>query len=767
MSIPPGGLQLSPNQLALLRRRLPATNARAANSMIERRLVSQPALLSFAQERFWLLDQLAMAAATYNIPIILHLDGALDQRALAYSLATLLDRHAALRTAIVPLEGCPTAQIESVAPLDLTPIDLRHLPAVPRTAEVARHVKNAAHTTIDLTHAPLLRASLVQVEDTRYQLLLTFHHVCFDAWSLGIFTRELSALYTAYAQHRPHTLPPLPCEYADFAAWQRSPQQHNTHARQLDYWKQQLGALPPVLNLPTDFPRTAQANQRGEVQICALADVSQAQLHALSHGSGATPFMILLAAFELLLARCTGQTEIIVGSPVAGRTQSATEDLIGCFVNTLALRSTVAGASSFGVLVQRVRNCCLAAYANQDVPFDQVVAAVQTSHARAPLFQVMFEVAHATPECWEMAALTARIAWSDTHTAKCDLILHLTQHAAGLRAEVEYDSTLFAPASITRLLAHYQALLGTVLAAPDQPLDLQPLTLNDAVYHSMSAVPETAARATFADRTQQLPAAKQRLIEQRLLKLAESRRLPVQPARGPQPPLIAIQPAGTIRPIFLVHPIGGGVLCYMPLAQQLGRDQPCYGLEACGLHAQPHTSIAQMAAAYIQAIQQVQISGPYVLGGWSFGGVVALEIAQQLHAANQEIQLLAVFDSQLPLADCAFPARSDAELLHMFARDVASLRAAHAPPDMRQDEQLFAVYRANYQALRMYQPQPFHFCTALFSAAARDTQRLQSWQQLGPNDMVIYPLPGDHYTILAPPHVDLLAAQLQACMAAE
>ena len=331
--------------------------------------------LSFAQQRLWFLEQLEPDSGKYNLPLRLQLEGELSVRVLEESLTEIVRRHEALRTCFPVVDDEAVQQISPAQALPLPLTDLSHLPDAASAAE--RIAQEEAQQCFDLAAGPLFRARLLRLGAEEHVLLLNMHHIVSDGWSIGVLVKELSALYTAYAQGQPSPLADLPIQYADYAVWQREWLQGEVLQEQLQYWREQLQGAPAVLELPTDHPRPAVQSFRGGQQQVTLPVAVAEGLKELSRREGVTLFMTLLAAWQVLLSRYSRQEEIVVGSPIAGRTRGETEGLIGFFVNTLVLRSDLSGDPSFVELLQRVKEVCLGAYGHQEVPFEKLVEELQ------------------------------------------------------------------------------------------------------------------------------------------------------------------------------------------------------------------------------------------------------------------------------------------------------------------------------------------------------------------------------------------------------
>jgi amino acid adenylation domain-containing protein len=442
--------------------------------------------LSFAQQRLWFLDQLEDQSATYNMPAALHLIGSLHVDALEQSLMEIVRRHEILRTTFPMLNGYPVQVIAPTLTLTLLVVDLQALPEVEQSAEVRRLATEEAQRPFDLANGSLLRVTLLKLGQEEHMLLLTMHHIVYDGWSIGIFIRELVILYEAFSKGAPSPLPELPIQYADFAHWQRQWLQGEVLETQLNYWKQQLAAAPPLLELPTDRPRPPVETFRGSTEPFQLNPDLTRKLKTLSQRSGTTLFMTLMAAFVTLLSRYSGQEDIVVGSPIANRNRSETESLIGFFVNTLVLRTHLQGNPTFQDLLARVRQVALDAYAHQDLPFEQLVEALQPerSLSHTPLFQVMFVLQNAPMERLELPGLTLASLEMEIVTAQFDMTLSIEEIEQGLNGELEYNMDLFDGVTITRMVRHFQRLLEAIVANPEQRVSELPL-LTEAERHQL------------------------------------------------------------------------------------------------------------------------------------------------------------------------------------------------------------------------------------------------------------------------------------------
>ncbi|MFB7912300.1 amino acid adenylation domain-containing protein, partial [Kitasatospora sp. NPDC056076] len=428
--------------------------------------------LSYAQERLWFLDRMDPDGNAYTVPVALHLFGALDPAALEQALQQLAARHEILRTRFAEgADSAPAQVIEPTGSLPLVQVDAGDWD----DADLVAALHQEASRPFDLAHGPLARAHLFRLDPQQHVLLLSMHHIVTDGWSYRIVARELDELYAALRERRPSRLTEPALQYADYAIWERSWLQGELVEGQSAYWREQLAGLEP-LELPTDRPRPAVRSSRGATHTLTLPDDLTTALHKLGQDHGVTTFMTLMATYQILLRTYTGHHDIAVGTPVANRNRSETEDLIGFFVNTLVLRADLTGNPTLRDVLNRTRDTALNAYAHQDLPFERLVSelAPQRDLSRTPLFQTMLTVHGSTTDishCWQLAGLDVQTLPLDDTVAKFDLTVSATEAGPELTIDFTYSTDLFDAATIERLATHFQHLLTAVTTDPDARLD--------------------------------------------------------------------------------------------------------------------------------------------------------------------------------------------------------------------------------------------------------------------------------------------------------
>ncbi|SEN18984.1 amino acid adenylation domain-containing protein [Stigmatella aurantiaca] len=460
---------LSPEKRELLLRKLQA-EAKAAESRdtIPVRDLTRAAPLSFAQQRLWFIDRLQPGLALYNLPIVLRVEGQLDVTALDRSLQLLLSRHDVLRTTFADEAMGPVQRVAPTQRLSLASVDLQALPMAEREEEARKLAYEEVRRPFDLLQGPLLRATLLKLGEQDHLLVMVLHHIVFDIWSMGVLVREVLEAYGVFSRGGQPTLPPLRTQYADWAAWQRSDAQREALEAQRSWWKERLAGLE-MLELPTDRARRPGGVARSAVHSFRFPPERWAAVKALAQREGATPFMVLLSVLDVLLFRYSGQADVAVGTPVAGRNRREVEGLIGFFVNTLVMRTNLSGEPSFREVLSRVRETCVGAYEHQDVPLEHIVAALQPGRdpGQTPFYRVSFNFQNAPMSQVRVPGLTLRPLHLESGLAKLDLSLHFTEGPEGLSCLWEYSADLFEAATVERMAGGYGRLLEALVAKPD------------------------------------------------------------------------------------------------------------------------------------------------------------------------------------------------------------------------------------------------------------------------------------------------------------
>ncbi len=461
---------LSPAKQALLRARL-GQAAPPADDAIPRR-AQQQAPLSFAQQRLWFLDQFDPHSCAYNVARVFRLRGDLHVHALQQALDAIVRRHEVLLTTFTVVNVEPMQVIGEPRPVSLQIVDLSNVASTERETRAQQLIATEGTRPFDLSSDLLLRATLLRLQEGEAILVLMTHHIASDGWSKGVLFQELAGFYNSTLKGKAAAISELPIQYADFAAWQRESVKGKLLRNQLSYWKKRLEGAPALLELPTDHPRPAVQGFTGATESCFFPGELVSKIRTLSQQASATTFMTLLAAFQVLLARYSRQEEIVVGTPIAGRTRPELEPLIGDFVNMLAIRTDVTGNPSFREFLRRVKEVALQAYDNQELPFEKLVEEIEHGRdmSRAPVFQSIFILETAPPPPPAMQGLELEVMEFDPPTAKNDLILILADEARGLKAKLEYRTDLFTKATADRFLRHYETLLQSIVADPDQPI---------------------------------------------------------------------------------------------------------------------------------------------------------------------------------------------------------------------------------------------------------------------------------------------------------
>ncbi|HQA67127.1 MAG TPA: amino acid adenylation domain-containing protein [Aggregatilineales bacterium] len=591
--------ELSPEKQALLVQLLRERRAQAAsNQIIPRRADPGAYPLSFAQQRLWFLDQFAPGSPLYNIAAAVRLTGPLNVGVLEESLTHIVRRHETMRATFKECGGEPVQVILPELSVTLPITDLQGLPAAEQSAEVERLAAEEAQTPFDLARGPLIRGRLLRLQPDEHVFLLTVHHIIYDGWSTGVMLKELVTLYDALLHGRAPLLPALPIQYADFAAWQREWLQGDVLEKQVEYWRKQLAGAPPLLELPLDYPRPAVQTHDGAHYTFELPLGLVEKLNALAREHDATLFMTLLAAWQVVLSRYSGQTDILVGTPIAGRRRSQLEKLIGFFVNTLVMRADLSGGPTFSEALRRVRETALGAFAHQDLPFEMLVEKLQPERemSHTPFFQVLFDLGRASWENVRLGDLEMRVMEVETRMAKFDLSLLMLEHTGGIKATLEYNTNLFAPQTIERMAGHITTLLEAVAEAPDTRITELPL-LTEAerrqilVEWNDTAAPydrERCLHESFEALAAQHPDAEAVVYGEKVLTFGELNRRANQLARhlrargaGPEK-LVGLTVERSAEMVVALLGILKAGAAYLPLDPSYPRDRLAFMLKDAG-----------------------------------------------------------------------------------------------------------------------------------------------------------------------------------------
>jgi thioesterase domain-containing protein/acyl carrier protein len=808
---------------------------------------------SLAQKRYWQLDQLVPGNPALNVPLAFRLAGPLDVSALERALSDLAVRHEILRASFDRVGADVMQIVRREAAVRLDVIDLSTLPPAERSRRTEELVLEEARKQFALATGPLYRTSLVRQSELEHVLLVSMHHIVCDGWSNGVLVRETAELYRAAVEGDAPRLPDLSIQFADFASWQREWLRGEKFEEAFDYWRGKLaGGLPP-LEIPTDRPRRRGITSPGVFETLLLDKPLSDALKSFGRQVDATPFMLFFAGFVALLSHWSGQKDVLVSSPAANRQHVETEGLIGPFANPLLLRADLTGSPTLRALVLRVRELALAAFSFAELPFEKLVEWQETTLKQVPyaprvmfIYQTAFMQPVALPE-----GLTLTPLRSVSPGSAFDLLQAVVERAEGQRLQLEYNPDLFEASTVARFLKDYETLLRAIATTPDalladvkiettprkptsgerpipaalpalaapsddaerklvaiweEVLGTSPIGVHDNYFelggHSLLAVRVMAEIAKKFRK--QLPLAT--LVEAPTIgELAGLLRDKTWSASWSS--LVPIQPDGTKPPFYCVHAAGGNVLTYFDLARHLGPDQPVYGLQARGLDGKqpPHNSLEEMARDYIAEIRQLQPEGPYYLGGTSWGGMIAFEIAQQLVAGGHTVGVLALFDTYGPGYPRYLPGMSrrrirfrrilervDLHAGNFLAAEglrakvsylvTKSTRLRHrgrvyfrklkkdifGPETFLLPATLRKVKEASRKATVRYQPTSYPGRVTLFRASKQPTGVYSDpelgWTRIARGGVEIFEVPGHHGAIAYEPRIGLLARELARCL---
>jgi amino acid adenylation domain-containing protein len=715
---------LSPQQRDLLALLLAKKKREeAAESQIAR--VSRTANafpLSFAQQRLWFLSQLQQESAVYNVSGGVRMEGPLSVEALERALNEVVLRHEALRITIQQIDGEPVQVVTRPHGFHLPKFDLRNVPQAQRETEAELLLTNEARKTFNVEEGPLFRATLLLLSAEEHILLLTMHHIISDGWSIGIFVRELIELYEAFADGRPASLPQLAVQYVDFAAWHREWLQGEVLDKAVSYWKENLAGAPSLLELPTDRPRPPSQGFSGARQQVVIPRELTESLRELAEQQNATLFMVLLAAFQVLLFRHAGQEDIVVGVPIAGRNKPELENVIGLFINMLAMRTDLSGNPTFRELLGRVREAALGAYEHQDLPFEKLVEVIQPERdtSYSPVFQVMFHLSNLGLPSFNLPGLTLTPLDADTGTSKFDLTLDLTESPAGLKGWIDYSTDLFDRVTIERLSERFQTLLQAVVADPETPISSLPLLSAAEENQLLVRLNETAAafrhalclHQIFEEQVAQTPNETAVTFEGQELTYAGLNRRANQLAHhliklgvGPEVPVAICMERSLDLPIALLAVLKAGG-AYVPLEPSYPRERLAFIIEetrapvvltqqalaenqSFGVHAISLDSDVEQLATESTENPRVAVTGEnlcYVI--YTSGSTGQPKGAMLHHRGVRNRLLWGITDYQLGPGDVVLhktPLTFDVSVWEIFAPLLSGARLLIAKPGGHQD----------------------------------------------------------------------------------
>jgi thioesterase domain-containing protein len=663
------------------------TPARLDSESIRQLSREQPHPLSISQERLWEMMQIAGSSPLYNMYLAFRLCGDLDTSGLEKSLQSLIERHEPLRTQFSIQQGTPVQRVQIFSGWSLPVTDLtgHHNPE----NGLADIIKREAAHHFELINDRLFRAQLIRLNDAEHVLILVMHHLISDGWSWEVFLRELSHLYSAYQRGETADLTPLPVQYLEFSAWQRDFVSSATYATQLAEWERALNGISP-LELPADVAHGSSLNFSGSRVEFVFAPGFGQLLRKFSKERNVTLFMTLLAAFNATLHQITGQTDLLLGSPVAARDRLEFQTIMGYFNNIIPLRAVISGGDTFSSVLANMREVVSSIYDKADVPVHRIAGIPALGHIS--LTRAVFAVQEGSGQTLSLQGLEVVPLPAYNETANFDLFLTAQIRGTDLHLIAEYRSSLFRRETISNFLHDYAALMIAALNAPEQsikellpdprtkmadrilvdvvdnqtepssPVEIKLVTLWEEMFkrhpigvldnffdlggHSMLALHLFGRIQKEFDI--QLPLAT-------LLKEPTIRYLATLIESGDThiswESMVAIQPHGSRPPFFGMHGIDGNILFWRNIALHLGTEQPFFGLQARGMDGRSRAfdSIPQMAAAYLEEIRQIQPHGPYHLGGYSLGGEIAFEMAQQLNRQGEQVGLLVMFDTSNPI----------------------------------------------------------------------------------------------------------------------
>jgi thioesterase domain-containing protein/NRPS condensation-like uncharacterized protein len=781
---------------------------------------AHPLPLSPNQHRLWSLMQLTPDSPAYNMHLAVRLRGPLNVTALEQSLKALVERHEILRTTFPVNDEMPIQKIAPFQAFDLATESVEATAKEDQARQIRQIILQEAEGPYQLDRGPLLRLKLLRLSDAEHVLLIGMHHIISDGWSYTVFLRELNHLYQAYRAGRSSPeLAELPIQYADYATWQQNRLNDEALAPLTAYWQEQLSGPVPPLALPTDRSIPAKRSNQAAVHTFLIPAPLTKGLKRLSQETGVTMFVTLLAAYNVWLYRHTGQEDMIVCSPVAGRDREETRNLIGYFNGLILLRTKLSETLTFRELLKQTAQVVLEAYEHQDLPFQNL--SEFPNLVRTPISRGMFMLQDSFADILKLPEIETEALDLNSGTATFDFALNLEERQDTLVGRLEYKMDLFDEARISQLQQNLETILAGIIAGPDRPISGLPKFIDPAHHHIDLAQP-ALARNRYQVITTPSPKKKagvgkdrpfltpQDAVEFKLVQTWESvlgvkiasvrenffelgghsllavklfaeierafnQKLPLaslfeaqtveamaELIRGegwssPWTTLIPIQPDGARPPIFFVPPLGGITVRITNLVRHLAADQPFYGLQAYGLEEGqlPHTRLEEMAAHYIGEIQSVWPDGPYILGGQCFGGSVAFEMAQQLQAQGQTVALLFMVDARPP----TLTGPSEITLGDFLPNLLAS--AVRRPQDAGRKSKRLWRYLHKY-TIRTLRRTNIHEAAFWHSPQQRRLNRVLHGHQLARHHYRARPYPGKIVSLDAAQKSDKVARRMEA-----
>jgi thioesterase domain-containing protein len=816
--------------------------------------------LSISQKGLWLQSQLEPDSPITNMPYAFRFRGVLNVAVLEQSQNEIIRRHEILRTAFPSVDGQPSLAIAPELTLSIPIVDLREFPPDRREVEAKRLANVEVRRPFVISQRPLLRLKLLRLDEEDHILIFNMHRIICDGTSSDIFFRELIALYQAFSTHQPTPLVPLPIQYADFAHWQRQWLQGEVFESQLTYWKQQLRGNLPIIQLPTDYSRPPLLTSQGDRFYRILPKSLNEALNALSQRSGCTLFMTLVAAFQVLLYCYIEQEEILVSYTIAGREQIETEDLIGPLSNTLVLRSQLSENLRFRDFLDQVMETALEADAYQNIPFEALLEEVMRSdgnrRGRSPLTRLFF----ALLPSWkgerglsmiDLPGLTITNLFGYVHIGqtKFDLTLAMRETDFELQAIIEYNADIFKESTIVKILKDFQTILEAIVFDPDSKIgtlalltpkfdrpalptpDQTKLETEESyiaprnelerklteIWEELLGIHLISIRDNFfalggsSLLVVRLFARIEEVFQTRLqlgiimeastiedLAVVLKRNLQKVPEEKTKL-LFLIQPEGKLEPLFCVHGGYGGIIFYKDLAKYLGNERPVYGIESPWFMNRLYkpTDIVNVANAYIEQIREVQPHGPYYLCGYSFGGLVAFEMACQLEAEGEEVAYVVLLDTSNPRRiprrrkffermKVSTSKKSLGEKLKViWQRGISKISLQYVQAKERLDEMLDKPLKeidggldlttskgqkaAEHLLLKIgkeFEPKVYRGKLLLFLAKDRDHVSFDwvddlGWKEVVPHGLSVVQVEGNHATIMEEPKICIIAEHLR------